>query len=121
MKDELKIPDEVKEDMRSTLETAAPSSILQNVLSRVKSKQKVGYVPDLQMPFVLTLSLIFAAGYLFYSSSLNSVQTTSNVSFKFEGILTSNVFWFSLMAVSAVVLVDLVNQQRKAKTNRVQT
>ena len=115
MKDELKLPVEVKDDMQSILETTAPSSILQNVLSKVQSKQKIGYVPDLQMPFVLTLSLIVAVGYLFYSNSLNRVQSTSEVPFKFEGILASNVFWFSLMAVSAVVLIDLVNQQKKKK------
>ena len=117
MKDELKLPDEVKEDMRSALETTAPSSILQNVLSRVKSQKKVSYVPDLQMPFVLTLSLIVAAGYLFYTSTTNTAQVSSGMSFEFGGILTSNVFWFSLMAVSAVVFMDLLNQQRKGKKN----
>lgn len=115
MKDELKIPNELKEDIRSSLEMDAPSSILQNVLSRVKKTQKIGYVPDLQMPFVLTLSLIAAAGYLFYTSSKNTVQSSSNMSFELDGILTSNVFWISLMAVSAVVMVDLLSQKRKGK------
>jgi len=119
MKDELKIPDEVKEDMRSTLETAAPSSILKNVLSRVKAKQTAGYVPDIQMPFVLTLLLIAAAGYYFYTNGLTSTLGSTDMSFEFGGLLTSNVFWFSLMAVSSVVFLDLVSQQRKVKKNNV--
>jgi hypothetical protein len=117
MKDELKLPDDVKRDMRSALETTAPVSILQNVLSRVKSKKKVNYVPDLQMPFVLTLSLIIAAGYLFYTRNLSTTKASLGMSFELEGILISNIFWFSLMAVSAVVLLDLLNQQRKEKKN----
>jgi hypothetical protein len=119
MKDELKISKELKYGLRSSLQKEAPSSILQNVLSRVKAKQTAGYVPDIQMPFVLTLLLIAAAGYYFYTNGLTSTLGSTDMSFEFGGLLTSNVFWFSLMAVSSVVFLDLVSQQRKVKKNNV--
>ena len=114
MKDELKISKELKYGLRSSLQKEAPSSILQNVLSRVKAKQTVGYVPDIQMPFVLTLLLIAAAGYYFYTKGLTSTLGSTDMAFEFGGLLTSNVFWFSLMAVSIVLLIDMFNQQRKS-------
>jgi hypothetical protein len=50
---------------------------------------------------------------------LTSTLGSTDMSFEFGGLLTSNVFWFSLMAVSSVVFLDLVSQQRKVKKNNV--
>ena len=119
MKEELKISKELKEGLRSNLEKDAPSLILQNVLSRVKPKQAPGYVPDLQMPFILTLGLICFVGYFFYSGSSGAEQSTMELISKLNGLLVSNVFWWSLMAVSSVLLVDIFNQGRKIKRNKI--
>lgn len=115
MKEELEISKELKEDLRSNLEKDAPSLILQNVLSRVKPKQAPGYVPDLQMPFILTLAIICFAGCFFYSGSSGAKQSAMELPTQLDGLLVSNVFWWSLMAVSVVLFFDLINQKRQAK------
>ena len=113
MKNDLKIPELLKSDLRKELKHEAPEGLLEGVLQKVNSnKASAVYVPDNQIPFFVTLFAVGGLLYFLLSGSSEQVGEAKSLTFSFQ---FSTAFWLSVMAVCLVLFVDVLINKKKGK------